>query len=264
MFENLKKEENKIDDIFAETDKAEDSVSSKSSNLEEKPGVSSAGQPLMSKPDINDNQVEKKNTEDFSDFSDKDDKKGKILKKFFVVIIILAIIGVIAYFVYSKILVPQTLNNNMENNDMEDLIDSSDVDLPPIVDLIEEEEEEEPLTDIDQEQEESEKNERDALKRIDSDGDGLSDYDEIYNYFTDIFSPDSDNDNLTDYEEVFVTNTDPLSPDSDGDGYLDGQEIMSCYNPLGDGDIDINLFVDPEYFSEIFPEVMEKCNLILQ
>lgn len=44
---------------------------------------------------------------------------------------------------------------------------------------------------------------------VDSDGDGLSDNDEINNY-----------------------GTDPLNPDSDGDGYNDGQEVSAGYDPL--------------------------------
>ena len=63
------------------------------------------------------------------------------------------------------------------------------------------------------------------LMERDSDGDGLSDYDEIYIYGTDPLNPDTDGDGLTDYEEIYVYGTDPLNPDTDGDGIPDGDEI---------------------------------------
>ncbi len=44
---------------------------------------------------------------------------------------------------------------------------------------------------------------------------------------------DSDNDGLTDYEERNVYKTDPNKNDTDGDGYSDGIEIRNGYNPLG-------------------------------
>lgn len=75
----------------------------------------------------------------------------------------------------------------------------------------------------------------------DTDGDGISDYDEIYVYGTDPLNPDTDGDGLTDYEEVFVYGTDPLNPDTDGDGLSDYDEIQVYRtNPLeadtdGDG-----------------------------
>ena len=63
------------------------------------------------------------------------------------------------------------------------------------------------------------------LMERDSDGDGLSDYDEIYVYGTNPLNPDTDGDGLTDYEEVMEYGTDPLNPDTDGDGLSDGDEV---------------------------------------
>lgn len=59
----------------------------------------------------------------------------------------------------------------------------------------------------------------------DSDGDGLTDIDEINIYHTDPYDPDTDNDGLTDGEEVQL-GTDPLNPDTDGDGLTDGDEVL--------------------------------------
>ncbi len=64
---------------------------------------------------------------------------------------------------------------------------------------------------------------------VDSDGDGVSDEDEIANG-TDPNNPDSDSDGLTDGEERDL-GTDPNSNDSDGDGYLDGSEVVAGSNP---------------------------------
>ncbi len=60
---------------------------------------------------------------------------------------------------------------------------------------------------------------------LDSDGDGLYDWEEIEVYGTDPFDPDTDGDGLTDYEEVRIYGTDPLNPDTDFDGLSDGDEI---------------------------------------
>lgn len=56
----------------------------------------------------------------------------------------------------------------------------------------------------------------------DTDGDGLSDGDEVYAYRTNPTNPDSDGDGLTDGDEVHTYHTDPLNKDSDGDGLCDG------------------------------------------
>jgi hypothetical protein len=45
--------------------------------------------------------------------------------------------------------------------------------------------------------------------------------------------PDTDGDRLSDSEELMLYLTDPADPDSDGDGTDDGREIASCRDPLG-------------------------------
>jgi hypothetical protein len=111
----------------------------------------------------------------------------------------------------------------------------------------------------------------------DSDGDGLSDYDEIYATFThplvadtnsngisdgeedfdgdglinilecqcgaNPFNKDSDGDGLTDYDEVSIYNSDPVKTDSDYDGLPDVLEVKYEMEPkkpdtLGDGILD--------------------------
>jgi hypothetical protein len=43
---------------------------------------------------------------------------------------------------------------------------------------------------------------------------------------------DSDKDGLSDYEELFIYFTDVLNTDTDGDGYSDKEEIDSGFDPL--------------------------------
>ena len=73
---------------------------------------------------------------------------------------------------------------------------------------------------------------------IDSDGDGLTDREEVM-LGTDPFNPDTDGDGLTDGEEVHKYHTDPLNPDTDGDGLSDGAEVhvyhTDSLNPDTDG-----------------------------
>jgi hypothetical protein len=46
-------------------------------------------------------------------------------------------------------------------------------------------------------------------------------------YRTDPYNADSDGDGLTDGNELFATTTDPLVWDTDGDGVQDGQSALA-------------------------------------
>ncbi|HOK14020.1 MAG TPA: OmpA family protein [Candidatus Kapabacteria bacterium] len=74
----------------------------------------------------------------------------------------------------------------------------------------------------------------------DTDGDGISDGDEVLIYYTDPLKPDTDGDGLTDYDEIFTYKTSPIKFDTDGDGLGDGDEVMKFrtdpLNPDTDGD----------------------------
>jgi hypothetical protein len=59
----------------------------------------------------------------------------------------------------------------------------------------------------------------------DTDGDGLTNLDEIALHGSDPFDSDSDADGLEDGEEVDVYGSDPAESDTDGDGVGDGEEI---------------------------------------
>ena len=67
---------------------------------------------------------------------------------------------------------------------------------------------------------------------VDSDGDGLSDGDEVNIYSTDPNNADSDEDGLNDGYEVNTSLTDPNDSDSDEDGLSDGDEVTNGTNPL--------------------------------
>ena len=63
----------------------------------------------------------------------------------------------------------------------------------------------------------------------DTDGDGISDYNEVMIYHTKGNMSDSDMDGLTDFQEIFVTHTSPLNNDTDGDKLTDFQENNMTY-----------------------------------
>jgi hypothetical protein len=67
--------------------------------------------------------------------------------------------------------------------------------------------------------------------RLDLDGDGLSNADEVV-WGTDLQDPDTDGDGLSDGDEVHVHGTDPHAADSDGDGLADGFEVACGMDPL--------------------------------
>lgn len=89
----------------------------------------------------------------------------------------------------------------------------------------------------------------------DSDGDGLSDYDEIFVYHTDPNKADTDGDGLSDGDEVMKYKTDPLKADTDGDGLSDGDEVLKYHTDplkadtdgdgLSDGDEVLKYHTDP-------------------
>jgi nitrous oxidase accessory protein NosD len=64
----------------------------------------------------------------------------------------------------------------------------------------------------------------------DTDGDNVTDYDEIVLYRSDPTKLDTDGDGLDDYLEI-VAGSDLLNPDTDSDGYFDGEEYRFGSSP---------------------------------
>lgn len=91
-----------------------------------------------------------------------------------------------------------------------------------------------------------------ATTNPDTDGDGLTDLEEINIYLTDPYRSDTDLDGLGDGEEVLVYGTGPLLADTDGDGVSDGDEVAAGTDPLNpvsfpvyaDGDLNMDGVVD--------------------
>ena len=68
---------------------------------------------------------------------------------------------------------------------------------------------------------------------IDTDGDGVTDSDEVDLYGTDPNTWDTDGDGLSDGDELFVAGTDPFVWDTNGDGVSDGGvEAVADVDPL--------------------------------
>lgn len=65
----------------------------------------------------------------------------------------------------------------------------------------------------------------------DTDGDGLSDYEETYRHSLNHEDADSDNDGLSDYEELCILTYEPTSTDTDEDGMDDGWEVTMGLDP---------------------------------
>ncbi len=73
-----------------------------------------------------------------------------------------------------------------------------------------------------------------APTSTDTDSDGLLNTEEA-TLGTSASNRDTDGDQLSDYEEVRVYHSDPLRRDTDGDGYNDGEEVRNGYSPTGPG-----------------------------
>jgi hypothetical protein len=66
---------------------------------------------------------------------------------------------------------------------------------------------------------------------VDSDADGLTDFEEIVTYSTHPANADSDGDGLSDEAEVVTHQSDPWDTDTDADGYLDLDEVLYGGDP---------------------------------
>ncbi|TYP93387.1 OmpA family protein [Fodinibius salinus] len=89
-----------------------------------------------------------------------------------------------------------------------------------------------------------------TLRSLDTDSDGLNDYQEMNETNTDPLTADSDGDGLNDGAEVNEFNTDPNTADSDGDGLNDGEEVNSYNTDPNNADSDGDGLNDGEEVNE--------------
>ncbi len=80
----------------------------------------------------------------------------------------------------------------------------------------------------------------------DTDGDGLTDFEEVITYLTDPRKTDTDSDGLNDYVEVVKYRSNPLLADTDGDGLLDAQEVLDYRTNVAEIDTDADGLNDRE------------------
>ena len=81
---------------------------------------------------------------------------------------------------------------------------------------------------------------------VDSDGDGINDYDEVHRYHTNPDSNDSDNDGLLDNDEITIYETNATNSDTDGDGLNDYEEFNSYHTDPDNNDTDNDGLLDGE------------------
>ncbi len=74
----------------------------------------------------------------------------------------------------------------------------------------------------------------------DTDVDGLTDGDEILTYLTNATNSDTDSDGLNDWDEIFVYLTNANKDDTDDDGMPDGWEVDYNFDPLDNGDRELD------------------------
>jgi hypothetical protein len=95
-----------------------------------------------------------------------------------------------------------------------------------------------------------------AILTLDSDSDGLTDYEEVEIYGTDPDDPDSDDDGIDDLEEVTTGSdgyrTDPNAADSDGDGLTDVEEIDTYSTNPNNPDTDSDGLQDGDELNKYF------------
>jgi len=95
----------------------------------------------------------------------------------------------------------------------------------------------------------------------DTDGDTLTDSDEITFYYTDPTKPDTDSDGLTDQEELDANtpDTDPTIADTDGDEFTDGEEIKNNTDPLDPNDFPTFAYGDSWCQANLITEPQQIC-----
>jgi len=220
-----------VDDIFSETDKAsEKKVESQPPNLnfqtdsetfvkkEEDSARLSSQNSISNIPPVNE--------QSFSAPHKKNKVLIILLLIFLIIVFVLLAIFVYQYFNSDKTKIPETSllsetqQSEQKRQEIENFLD---------IFLDETEQETDQVEELDTNTDQPSSEQPDLY--LDSDGDGLTDIEEI-SLGTNPYKFDTDDDGLNDFDEVKIYKTDPLNPDTDGDGYLDGEEVEHGYHPL--------------------------------
>ncbi len=224
MFNNLGNQptgasgNNSVDDIFAETDASAGRPAS-NANIETQAAGLSAPRVLVEGEDA------------------PAGRSGVKIKFVLIIVLVALILGAAAYLAYSKFmrsaaesdLLPATATTT-------DQQEGKVVTPAPVDNIVVPEPEPiipEPVSPVETE-DTSASGTTVVTAPVDSDGDSLTDLEEQA-LGTNINLIDSDFDGLSDYEEVRIYQTNPLNPDTDSDGFNDGDEVKNGYNPKGDG-----------------------------
>lgn len=106
---------------------------------------------------------------------------------------------------------------------------------------------------------------------VDSDDDGMSDYDEIYVYKTNALSNDTDLDGIPDIVEITKYFTDPTKKDTDDDSLSDADEVAIFFTNPRAADTDTDSLPDaeeirigtnpltPDTDGDNIPDALDKC-----
>ena len=81
-------------------------------------------------------------------------------------------------------------------------------------------------------------------KNPDTDGDALTDGDEVLNYKTDPLKADTDGDSLSDYDEIINSKSNPSVFDTDSDSLSDGDEVLNYKTDVLKADSDTDDILD--------------------
>ena len=163
---------------------------------------------------------------------------AKILIMVVLVVVVIGALAVGAWFVYKNVTNKSVMPQDTSQSDTNDVVTPSlsenifgdDVVVP--TQEVDEATQDQPVIEKTPDQQVD-----DALifgQLIDTDGDGLDDIREV-DLRTDPKNWDTDGDDLSDGDEVIIWKTQPLNPDTDGDTFKDGEEIKGGYNPVGPG-----------------------------
>ncbi len=147
---------------------------------------------------------------------------GRKILMIIIALVILIVIGFGSLWIYTSFIKKNTTENNFIPTD------TTSVDtLPDSIDTIPDTTTVNPTS----------TNPEDSIlfgEPVDTDSDGIIDVDEA-EFGTNTLNWDTDGDGLSDGDEVMVWQTNPQIFDTDGDGYSDGVEVSNGYNPTGPG-----------------------------